>query len=136
MHSVMRTPIRYPFGRPALDQDALWRCVAKTYANYDPDPIDYGHDIGSHQDVELHYYAVDRRTPCGAWIVLGYGVHGHERRFVHLGKRKQYASNTEGEAVRQFVKRKDRHISILEAQAAAAREARAIAMQHVDVGST
>ncbi len=68
--------------------------------------------------VVLRRYRVVKVTPCGVWLDIG--------RFVKTAARKRFACPTEAEARESFLARKQRQLSILQAQAS--RVERAIAM--------
>jgi len=66
--------------------------------------------------INTEHFNIIRRTPCGAWIRV-VAVNGlYRERFVNLNAVKQYASETEPEAMDCFLARKRRHLHILRGQ--------------------
>lgn len=112
----------YVYGHPKDGQDVLWRCTAQRYSVcIDPDFELYG---TSKPEIQLRFYEVLKRTPCGAWINdMG------PKKFVKLTAAKKYACNTVEEAIHSFIQRKHRHIAILDHQLKEAREDRELAEQ-------
>ncbi len=68
--------------------------------------------------VELRRFAVIKRTPKGAWLLLNNG----DKRFVLTTAHKQFACPSVEEAIISFRARKTRQVRIYEARAAQARE--------------
>lgn len=101
----------YPFGQPPEGVDVLWRAEAKGYSV----PIDPDRDIYGVSDLqlELRWYRVEKRTPCGVWV---------SGRFVNLNRKKRYASPTEAEALAAFKARKESQIRILTGQLNSAKQ--------------
>jgi hypothetical protein len=62
------------------------------------------HNYPDHE-VILHKYRVIKRTPCGAWI-REREWHEGKGKFVNLNAKKQFACNTEEEALKSFLRRK------------------------------
>ena len=81
---------------------------------------DYGYG-GERREVVHHKYRVTKRTPQGAWIMLT--EWGHEKRFVLLTARKQFACETEKEAMNSFIRRKTIQAGIYQMRADAATDA-------------
>jgi hypothetical protein len=71
-------------------------------------------DVRTTQGAALHTerYRVDRHTPKGVWLDLGYPP----EKFVLKGARKRWACPTEGEAMESFLARKRRQRTLLRAQ--------------------
>lgn len=91
-----------PWGHPKEGADVLWRVEAKSYSYViDPDREEYGVTAPR---LELHWYPVTRRTPCGAWAA---------DRFVLLTATKRFACNTVEEALESFRQRRRRQVRIL-----------------------
>lgn len=86
---------------PPEKDDILWRCSMKNYS-------------GADVSVEMEWFDVIKRTPCGAWITY-YGDM-NTKRFVNLKRRKQFASETPEEAFRQFTRRKLNELKIYRAR--------------------
>ena len=87
---------------PRADEDVLYRVEAIRYSYViDPDMELYG---TTKPELQVYWYPVTKRTPCGAWI---------EGRFVNLQANKRFACNTIEEAVESFVARRQRQIRIL-----------------------
>jgi SRSO17 transposase len=111
---------QYSFGQPPKGMDVLWRCEAKRYSIcLDPEAERYG---SSAPQLEVTWWKVDKRTSKGAWVC---------GKFVLLTARKQWASNTEQEAIASFIARKNRQISILTAQLVAAKADLALTQEHI-----
>lgn len=70
--------------------------------------------------VNLAEFVVLRVTPKGVWVTPPY--YG-DPRFIRLSARKRYACPTKEEALTSFLARKERQLSILEAQARNVRKA-------------
>lgn len=103
--------IRYPVGKPDPNEDVLWRLEAKRYSIVlDPEAERYG---TSYPELEMSWFIVTKRTPCGAWI------HG---KFIRLTAHKKWACNTEADAIESFRRRKKAQISILQARLKAAKD--------------
>ena len=101
----------YPFGMPPEGVDVLWRADARRYSYIvDAERELYG---TTRPKLELHWYMVKKRTPCGAWI---------DSRFVNLNRTKRYAVPTEAEALESFKARKESQIRILSSKLAKAKE--------------
>lgn len=66
----------------------------------------------------LTSFRITKRTACGAWIDHPWE---DKRRFVNLKAVKQYASETEAEAIKQLLHRTERFAEIHEAKARKAR---------------
>ena len=98
----MNPRIRYPFGRPPAGIDVLWRLEAQRYSVCVD--AERGLYSTSAAELQLFWYPVQKRTPCGAWA---------NSRFIRLTALKRYACNTEEEAIESFRTRKTRQISIL-----------------------
>lgn len=63
--------------------------------------------------VEHRQYKVTKTTPKGVWLDLGF-----HQRFVRRDAHRQFASPTIELAKEKFIRRKERHLSILKKQAA------------------
>jgi phosphopentomutase len=87
-----------------------------------------GHGITLH----MKRFDIIRRTPKGAWISRFFNWPVDRDKFVLLTARKQYASETEEKAVRQFLRRKERHRSILISQISDIDKAIALASNYKD----
>lgn len=117
MESLAFKVMSSPFPDPAPGDDVLWRVESKRYSYViDPDAERYGTTAPR---LELFWFRVIKRTPCGAWI---------DGRFVNLKARKKFACNTKEEALECFRRRKEVHVSILKAQLAAAQKDLALAI--------
>jgi len=69
--------------------------------------------------VKLRRYRVVKETPCGAWIDGYYHsdwVITCKKRFVNLKSQKKFATVTKEEALKQFIYRKSKQVSILSGQ--------------------
>lgn len=101
----------YPFGKPPEGVDVLWRAEARRYSYIiDAELERYG---TTRPKLELHWYKVKKRTPCGAWV---------DDKFVNLNCTKRYAVPTEAEALESFKARKQRQIKILSSRLSEAEE--------------
>jgi hypothetical protein len=124
-HVTATSKLKYPFGRPPEGTDVLWRVDGKRYSVViDADREEYG---STPLQVEMRWYHVTKRTPCGAWL---------GSRFVRLNARKQFASNTEKEALESYIARKKRQIGILSAQLREAERGLKIAEHTLNTGSS
>lgn len=113
---LSKQEVKYPYGRPAEGADVLWRCEARCYSIcIDPDADLYG---TSGPEIELQWWPVRKRTPCGAWL---------DGRFVRLTAFKRWACNTENEALASLIARRKRQTSILKTQLARAENELALA---------
>lgn len=109
-----------------MELDDIWFIPRMGKPQYRPAPADaidrlYRAEwsrINEPGSILVRAYRVIKRTPRGAWIDRGWG----ETRFVNLHAKKQFASNTEAEAVKQMLHRAKRYLRILEARAQATRE--------------
>jgi len=107
---ISEKPI-YPFGMPPEGVDVLWRAEARRYSYIiDAERELYG---TTNPKLELCWYTVKKRTPCGAWI---------DSKFVNLNCAKRYAVPTEEEALESFKARKKRQIKILSSRLSEAEE--------------
>lgn len=111
----MRLPIKLE-ALPVLDHptdpDLLYRVEERVHGRGYIDEFDNYHSLpGYEAGTTVVTFEVIRRTKCGVWID-DYGV----EKFVNLGARKQYASETVKEAAEQFYWRKRRQVKILRAQ--------------------
>lgn len=88
------TMIRYPYGPTPDGGRVLWRCELSD--NEEPETVLF-----------LTWHKVYRTTPCGVWL---------DGRFVNLKAHKKWASETQKEAIEQYVHLKKRHIDILKDQ--------------------
>lgn len=103
--------MKYPFGHPIDGIDVLWRLDARRYSiTIDPEREHYG---TSDPQLEMCWFAVRKRTKCGAWI---------GNRFVKLTATKKWACNTEADAIESFRRRKEVQISIYKTRLAAAKK--------------
>jgi hypothetical protein len=93
--------------------------MSDTYYRYEDRRYASAYDGPSTLRVELRTFALIRRTPCGAWLDLGYG----DRRWVADRARKRFACPTEPEARASFLARKRRQLSIYRARARQAEQA-------------
>ena len=66
--------------------------------------------------VRLRRYRVVKETPCGAWIDESDWVITRKNRFVNLKSQKKFATVTKEEALKQFIYRKSKQVSILSGQ--------------------
>ena len=97
--------------------DVWWRAEDTRYANYDP-WAEFEQPSGSHLQLNLTPYVVDRYTPKGVWLRGSLG-----NRFFVLGTAiRQHAVPTKALAIRDLVARKKRHV---EGAAARLRQAEA-----------
>lgn len=98
----------------------LYRYTDEEYCgvSLSPDGIESYYSVGP--KLKLHKYRIIKRTPCGAWISLGYPpfsvIDNMHRKFVNLKANKQFACETEERALESFYARKRRQIKILRAQ--------------------
>jgi hypothetical protein len=74
--------------------------------------------------LEMCWWTVKRRTPCGARLVGG--------KFVNLNANKKWACNTQNEALESFIAKKARQIRILSNNLARAESDMAIAIAELD----
>ncbi len=81
--------------------------------------------LGGTVEVELSYFAIEKRTPKGAWVRLCFynkqtrqlsDWRCTERRFVLLTAHKKFACETKAEAMTSFLARKKRQLQILKSQ--------------------
>lgn len=101
----------YPLGQPPLDVEVLWRCKARRYSYIiDADADKFG---VTEPRLEMLWYRIIKRTPKGARL---YG------KFVLLTAKKQWACETEAQALTSFIARKERQISILNAKLQSAKQ--------------
>lgn len=101
--------LTYPWGQPPADTDVLWRCEPKQYSYViDAEREEYGVTTPR---LEMTWHHVTKRTPCGAWI---------GGRWINLKAAKQWASNTEKEALDGLYHRNKRLRRILTARLDAA----------------
>ena len=111
MGLFMAEKLTYPFGMPPEGFDVLWRAEAQRYSYViDADREEYG---VTNPKLELRWYRIEKRTPCGAWI---------DYRFVNLNRTKRYAVPTAVEALASFKARKESQIRILSSKLAKAKE--------------
>ncbi len=77
-------------------------------------------------EVELSYFAIEKKTPKGVWVRLCFYNEQtrqvsewrcSERRFVLLTAHKKFACETKAEAMKSFLARKKRQLQILKSQA-------------------
>lgn len=73
---------------PEEDANTLYRAQSNSDGSY----------------IYFFQWPIEKRTPCGAWI----SRYGEPRRFVNLEARKQFASETPAEALRQLYFRMSR----------------------------
>lgn len=105
--------IHYPSLPPEDGQDVLWRAECRSYA-YCVN-ADYDEWATTSPRLEVRWYRVIRRTPCGARLETG--------KFVNLRNHvKEWASETAEEAIRHLKARRKKQIRILSAQMASAKE--------------
>lgn len=112
--------ITYPFGQPPEGVDVLWRADAERYSYVVDAELELYGVTGPR--LELTWWRVAKRTPCGARLDTG--------KFVYLDDRitrRRWASSSPEEAVASFVARRKRQIAILEGQLAYARRELALA---------
>ena len=89
---------------PPEGADVWWRAEDRRYPNYDP-WAEFEQPSGSHLELTLTPYVVDRYTPKGVW--LRDGISGV---FVLGTATKQFAVPTRELAIRDLVARKKRHV--------------------------
>jgi hypothetical protein len=75
--------------------------------------------------VEHRQYKVTKITPKGVWLDLGF-----HQRFVRSGANRQFASPTIELAKEKFIRRKERHLSILQKQAQDVKRALELIHEH------
>lgn len=97
--------------------EVWWRAEDRRYANYDP-WAEYEQPNGSHLELTLTPYAVEKYTPKGVWLRGAVGF----RTFVLGTATKQFAVPTRELAVRDLVARKQRHVSGCKARLVRAEE--------------
>lgn len=103
---------------PPPGSDVWWRASAKTYTNYDPF-AEFEQPSGSHIVIELQPFEVVKYTPKGVWLRGWLG-----ERFFQLGNAiRQRAVPTKEAALQDLVKRKERHLSIMQARTESVRQA-------------
>jgi hypothetical protein len=71
-------------------------------------------------------YHVISQTKCGVWISL----YPDKKKFINTTLRKQFAYATKEHALEAFIKRKERHIAILERQLEEAKDALCLALEY------
>lgn len=127
MSLLFAGPLKFPFGKPSEDEDVLWRCKSQSYSVV----IDSEREIYGSSDphIELRWYQVLKRTPCGARIKRD-EYYGGPTRFVNLKLRKQWACETVEEAVNMFRHRKLRQVEILSARLKSAESELELAEHH------
>jgi hypothetical protein len=103
---LSRQYLEYPMGIPAAGMDVLWRCECKRYSTV----IDAELEIYGTSDprIQMYWIPVKHRTSCGARLKDG--------RFVNLKATKQWACNSQKEALESLLARQKRYIGILEAR--------------------
>ena len=84
-------------------------------------------DIDTFNNVVCTSYNIQKRTPKGVWIDIPY----QGKKFVNLECRKQFANETQEEALQAFTYRKRRQISILKGQLSRAKIGLKIANDYV-----
>lgn len=128
---------RVPFGEPPKDCDVLWRAHTQRYSvTLDAEAERYG---TSDPEVQLFWFPIHHRTPCGAWI-NGMGLPSDTvirqseatRKFVNLKRVKQYASETKLEALKQLAWRRRRQIQIYQCRLTHAKEELAYVEASID----
>lgn len=103
---------------PPPGSDVWWRADEKWYANYDP-WAEFEQPSGSHMVLELRRFIVVKYTPKGVWLQDWLG-----EKFFQLGNAiRQKAVPTQALALRDLVKRKERHLQIMTARTEAVRHA-------------
>lgn len=97
--------------------EVWWRAEDRRYANYDP-WAEFDQPSGSHLQLTLTPYFVDRHTPKGVWLrgILG------DRTFVLGTATRQFAVPTRELAIRDLIARKKRHVEGCKARLARAEE--------------
>jgi len=70
------------------------------------------------EKIILETYTIIKDTPCGYQIVLDYFSGGmqHESKFMYKAAYKRYAWATKEEALRSFIKRKEKYLRIIRAK--------------------
>lgn len=108
MIALRKPTLTYSFGLPPEGTDVLWRCEVRRYSIV----IDAEAELFGSSDahVLMTWYAVKKRTRCGAWI---------EGRFVNLQAKRQWASNTVAEALDKCIRRKRRQVAIYDSHLSA-----------------
>lgn len=110
----MRQKIIYPYGQPPEGEDVLWRVDPRRYSGVSIDVNGCEHYYNSDTKFQLSWYKITKRTPKGAWI-FGEGT-WTDKKFILLTARKQWASETQHKAIECFLRRKERHLYILNNQ--------------------
>lgn len=90
------------------------------------DPLPYR----GRRDIGYSKFPIIKRTPCGAWIDLGLG----EKKFVNLKATKQYACLTRKLALKSFLARQQRAITIMSNRIADCQDFIAIARKALEAG--
>lgn len=94
-----------------------WPVLFRASGNY----ADYGERI----EISVHRHPIIRYTACGCWIATWSG-----KKFVNLKCEKQWASDSQDEAIRQLYFRKRKQIQHLERQTAEATEVHDVLVKH------
>ena len=97
--------------------DVWWRAEDKRYANYDP-WAEFERPSGSHLQMNLTPYVVDRHTPKGVWLRGSLGA----RFFVRGNAIRQHAVPTRALAIRDLIARKKVHVRCAASRLAEAEE--------------
>lgn len=118
--------LTHPYGQPPLQSHVLWRCELKQYSVV----VDAERDLYGVSDpvLEMQWFRIVARTPCGAWITWGFG--GKDK-FVRLTARKRWACETEDEALRSFVARSKRYRAVLRARLKIVEQGLSMVLEHV-----
>lgn len=80
---------------------------------YRYEEFDHGEGYGPNVRVRLSAFNVIKRTPKGCWISIPFGW---KPRWVSLEAKKRFAYPTKEEALKSFIARKRRQVSILSYQ--------------------
>lgn len=96
----------------------FYRYEAVSYASMGSDGEYYSPRIPNIQ-VHLREYNLHKETPKGYWIGYGVPFEGYksDSRWVSKNGKKRYAYPTKEEALTNFIKRNERRVKILKAQA-------------------
>jgi len=120
-----------------VDVKMLYRYEHRNYASVDPYD-DYG-TSSSFASLELKEYPILSYTPYGFWIEEypggRYHFSGKCKRWVAINTRKQFAGITKEIALESFIKRKEKHIRIVEARLRLVKDALEIAKRRQSQGA-
>ncbi len=104
-------------------------------AHYAPpfDEFDQPMHLSSHRAIRLDRFEVVRRTPKGAWIGVGVGIHSATGvKFILDDATRRWALPTEAEALESYHRRKTRQASIYAARLGDAEVLRDAAKWHIE----